>query len=116
MMKWKFWQKKETSTHPKGLSKPKDLPEFVGRYLVVDRKMEPDWVWSLKAVMRRRETESSDIRDIRVFNPAHAGAAGVSVRNYLSLDDHPDLVLYEGWVNPKTSQMKLTGKTMEEAA
>lgn len=114
-MNWKFWQKKETSQLPQGLPRPKDLPETVGRYLVVDLKMDPDWVWDLKAVSRRQE-ENRDIKDIRIFSPAKTGAAGVTVRNYLSLDDHPDFILYEGWVNTKTSQMKLIGKTMEEAA
>lgn len=114
-MNWKFWQK-NTGNTSQGLPKPKDLPEAVGRHLVVDLKMEPDWIWSLKAVMRRHETENRDVRDIRIFSPTQTDGAGVSVRNYLSLDDYPDLILYEGWVNTKTNQLKLVEKTEEEAA
>jgi hypothetical protein len=114
-MNWKFWQKGENGTSGGGLPKPKDLPEAVGRHLVVDLNLDPDLVWSLKAVLRPRE-EGRDMADIRVFNPGKADAAGVTVRNYTTLDGHPELVLYEGWFNKKTHQIKITSKAIEKAA
>jgi hypothetical protein len=114
-MNWKFWQKNNASQEARGLTKPKDLPEALGRYLVVDLQKDPDWVWTLKAAMRRRE-EDRDIKDLRIFHPDRAMAAGVTVRNYLSLDDAPDLILYEGWLNTRTQQMELFEKTTEKAA
>ena len=114
-MNWKFWQKGENGTSGGGLPKPKDLPEAVGRHLVVDLNLDPDLVWSLKAVLSPRE-ESRDMADIRVFNPGKADAAGVTVRNYTTLDDHPQLILYEGSFNKKTHHLKLTSKAIEKAA
>jgi hypothetical protein len=115
-MNWKFWQKQNAPGNaPRGLSRPKDLPEFVGRHLVVDLKMDPDWVWALKAVSRRRE-DDKNIEDIKIFNPEAAEAAGVHVRDYHSLDASPDLVLGAGWINTKTHQLKLNLNPIEKAA
>ena len=115
-MNWKFWQKKnDVKGGSGGLSKPRDLPEAVGRCLVVDLKMDPDVVWNYKAVTRRHE-DNRDIKDIRIYNPARADAAGVAVRNFLSLDAFPELVLFEGWLNSKTHQMEIVDKTTEKAA
>lgn len=114
-MNWKFWQKGESGAPGQGLPKPKDLPEAVGRHLVVDLSQDPDWVWTLKAALRPRE-ENRDIKDIRIFSPDKADAADVTVRNFTSLDGHPELVLYEGWFNSKTHKMQLTAKSTEKAA
>lgn len=114
-MNWKFWQKKDTSQEVPGQSKPKDLPQAVGRYLVVDLKMDPDWVWTLKAALRRREG-NSNIKDFRIFSPTQANAGGMKIRNFNSLDAHLDLVLYEGWVNTKTNQLELLVHAIEKAA
>ena len=83
--------------------------------MVVDLKMDPDWVWTLKAASRRRE-ENHNIKDIRIFSPTAANAEGLKIRNFHSLDAHPDLVLYEGWLNTKTHQLELIVKTIEKAA
>jgi hypothetical protein len=114
-MNWKFWQKKDVAQDAPGQSRPKDLPEAVGRYMVVDLGMDPDWVWTLKAVTRRRE-ENHSIKDFRIFSPTAANAAGMKIRNFQSLDAHPDLVLYEGWVNTKTHQLELHSNPIEKAA
>jgi hypothetical protein len=114
-MSWNFWQKNNVAKEGAGLPKPKDLPEAVGRYLVVDLKLDPDYVWALKAALRPHE-ENRDIRDFRIFSPAKADAAGVTVRNYKTLDEHPALILFEGWVNKKTNQLKLTTTSTEKAA
>lgn len=114
-MNWKFWQKKDVPQEAPGQSRPKDLPEAVGRYMVVDLGMDPDWVWTLKAVTRRRE-ENRNTKDFRIFSPTTANAAGMKIRNFHSLDAHPDLVLYEGWFNTKTHQLELHPNPIEKAA
>lgn len=114
-MSWKFWQKNNAAKEGAGLPKPKDLPEPVGRYLVVDLKLEPDYVWALKAALRPH-AENRDIRDFRIFSPAKADAAGVTVRSFKTLDEHPDLILFEGWVDKKTNQLKLMTTSTEKAA
>ena len=114
-MSWKFWQKNAASKETDGLPRPKDLPEPVGRYLVVDMKLDPDYVWTLKAAMRPRE-DNHDMRDFRIFSPGKADAAGVTVRHYKTLDEHPELILYAGSLNKKTNKVKLITPTTEKAA
>jgi hypothetical protein len=113
-MNWKFWQKGGGS-EGQALPKPKDLPEAVGRHLVVDRNLDPDWVWTLKAALRPHEDDHA-VRDIRIFSPDKADAGNVTVRNYASLDAHPELILYEGWFHAKTHKMQITDKSIEKAA
>jgi hypothetical protein len=104
-MSWNFWKKRpETADLSKEkeekLSKPKDIPEAVGRSLVVDLGKEPDWVWKLKSVVRRQAEKNR--YDVRVFDEIQAGAKGVRVRDYTTLDEHPDLILFEGWYDKKS--------------
>jgi hypothetical protein len=99
-MNWKFWIKPEAAGGQAGnknhkLAKPQDLPEAVGRKMVVSLKIDPDVVWALKYVSRPFEDQRG-VFEFRLFNPENAIQSGVVVKNWQSLDDRPDLILYEG--------------------
>jgi hypothetical protein len=115
-MSWKFWAKKapDASKKPK-LPGPKELPDAVGRQLVVDMGLDPDWVWSLKAVIRDREGERY-VRDFRVFDPVKAVGAGIGVKNYDALDAHADQILFAGWYNTDTGEVHLSPGASDKAA
>lgn len=107
-MFWDFLKKKSVAGEPSKaqgdkLPKPQSLPEAVGRELVVGLDKEPDWVWRLKCVMRRTEQEKSRY-DIRIFDDARAAEKGVRVQDYTSLDDNPQLILFDGWYDKKTRE------------
>lgn len=104
-MSWKFWEKKEEGSSKK-LPKPKDIPYPVGRYLVVDKGQDPDWVWNLKGIVLPKEG-TKDVFYVRVFNPNEASMKNLRVRNYFSLDEHPELVLFEGWFDRKTHEVEV---------
>jgi hypothetical protein len=110
-MGWKFWQKNQTSAAPltgktQKLSKPSDLPLEVGRYLVVDLGLDPDWVWSLKCVRKPREN-SKNAFDVRIFSAVTMAQHDVKVRDYTSLDNHMDLVIFAGWYDRQTRNVQL---------
>ena len=42
-MKLKFWQKDTPDGTAPRMSKPKEIPDQIGRYLVVTLKQNPDW-------------------------------------------------------------------------
>ena len=112
-MSWSFWKKKSATvelseTKEEKLSKPKDIQEPVARYLVVDLGKNPDWVWKLKSVVRRQEEKYR--YDVRVFDEAKAAANGVRVRDFTSLDEHPELILYEGWYDKKSNTAHMEEK------
>jgi hypothetical protein len=113
-MMWKLWKKggeREDASKAKvqKVSKPKDIPEPVGRYLIVELGQNPDWVWHLKSVMRPRQ-EEKDCYDVRVFDEGKAAQKNVTVKDYTSLDEHPELILYEGWFDKRSYKVEIEEK------
>ncbi|BBO70341.1 hypothetical protein DSCA_42710 [Desulfosarcina alkanivorans] len=109
-MNWKFWKKEARDTavavkRPK-LPRPRDLPEEVGRKMVVAMKLDPDLVWSLKYVSRPMELHRS-ASEFRIYDPATAHHKGLVVKNWISLDDFPDMVLYTGNYDKSTSTVDI---------
>lgn len=109
-MSWSFWKKKSATVElseakEEKLSKPKDIPEPVGRYLVVDLGKNPDWVWKLKSVARQQAEKHR--YDVRVFDEIQTRARGVSVRDYTTLDEHSELILFEGWYDKKSNMVHM---------
>lgn len=96
-MNWKFWKKAQPGQSGGGtrLPGPRDLPQQVGRQLVVVMGEDPDWVWNLRSVARPREGEKN-IMDIRIYSTANVVDAGIVIRDYHSLDEHAELILYQG--------------------
>ena len=119
-MSWKFWEKKvgsEATANAKEekLPGPKEMPSIVGRHLVVTLGNDPDWVWKLKTVMRHRP-EGKQAYDIRVYSDNEAMLKKVSVKNYNSLEDNGDLILFEGWFDKKSMEVHGDPKTRSPAA
>ena len=110
-MKWKFWQKKDASSPESKtkLPRPRDLPEIIGRYLVVEMGMDPDHVWQLKAVMRPSQ-EPPSRRDIRIYNPEATTNSGITIHNYDSFEVYQEMILFEGWFDKKTNQLEIKKK------
>jgi hypothetical protein len=113
MVNWKFWLKKtENETAEEKTVKlpgPMRIPEPVGRYLVVKLGKDPDWVWNLECVVRPHG-EAKNAFDFRVFDLKRAEANNVVVKNYDTLDAHPNLILYEGWYDKKSMSVEFTAK------
>ena len=106
-----FWKKKAATSEPKveKLKGPKDIPDIVGGHLVTDFNQNPDRVWKLKAVKRRRP-ENKNAFDVRVFDEIEATAKKVKVVNYYTLDEHPELILFDGWFDTEARQVQLEEK------
>lgn len=88
---------------------PQAIPELVQKYLVAERRMDPDLAKLLKAVMRKSASQEG-LLNIRVFDESEALAKKVKVENYTSLDEHQDLVGYEGWVDLESKRVGLEEK------
>ena len=69
-MNWKFWAKSGANTAEKQ-PKPKELPAQLGQHLVTVYHQNPDWVWSLKCAMRKKEG-TKKAYDFRVFDESSA--------------------------------------------
>jgi len=119
-MEWKFWNRKKagpgTGDPPKKkLPRPKELLQPIGQHLVTVEKLDPDLVWSLFCVLRPH-ADNKVVSDVRVFNPGQASVHGVHVVDYSSLDNHPELILYHGWVDSHSNRFKLQKSAPDLAA
>ena len=117
-MNWKFWKAKTTNSqmlNPKSskLPKPKDLPERVGIYMVTQLKLDPDWVWSLKGVVR--PTTEKHIFDLRIFDPKEAVVSDVVITDYDALDRNPEMILFDGSFNKSTGWLDIKRTTNKAA-
>ncbi|MFH0914741.1 MAG: hypothetical protein V1849_05605 [Chloroflexota bacterium] len=100
-----FWGKKSE----KELSGPKQIPGPVQHHLITQWKMAADLVPLLKAVVRKGGDGQTGL-NIRVFDESEAMAKKVQVKDYTTLNEHPDLILYEGWFDEGSKQVKLEEK------
>jgi hypothetical protein len=95
-----FWKWKKTKEGEIRLPGPKGIPQEVGSHMVVHEKKDPNWVWKLKGVVRPTEKEKAFY--CRVFDEVKATKVGVKVKDWNSLDEHPDLILWEGYFDKET--------------
>jgi len=102
-----FWGKKSAKEEGK-LSGPKEIPGPVRNYLVAERKMDSDLVKLLKAVEHKSTTGAGF--NIRVFDDSEAIAKKVQVKDYTSLDEYPDLIIYDGQFDRGSKQVNLEEK------
>ncbi len=106
-----FWKERRAAEETakakvEKLPGPKEIPGLVGKHLIAEMKMDPDLVGILKAVVRK-SSKAETAFDVRIFDKSEATAKKVQVKDYTSLDEHPDLILYEGWFDEESEHMEL---------
>ena len=89
---------------------PRQIPEPVQKYLISVHKLNPDLAQIFKTVIRRKPEHEKEF-DIRVFDDSACLAKKVTVKDYTTLETHPDLVLYEGTYSEVSKQVDLKQKT-----
>jgi hypothetical protein len=67
--------------------------------------MDPRWVWSLKAITL--ETKHPNVFKVRVYSEAAAAKMNFEVKDYSSLSEHPEFILFEGKFNKETFQVNI---------
>jgi hypothetical protein len=75
--------------------------------MVVGMQLDPDEVWALKYISRPSESQPG-VQDFRIFSPQGAVQAGLVVKDWHSLDDHPDLILYAGHYSKHDQQIEFS--------
>jgi hypothetical protein len=96
-----FWNRKQTKEGEMKLAGPKEIPELAGRYMVVQEKKDPDWVWKLKGVVRPANKHKTFY--CRVFDESQVAREGFKVKDWSSLDEHPELIIWEGYFDKETN-------------
>ncbi len=114
-----FWKRKEGEEKLPG---PREIPVPVQKYLIDERKMDPDLVPLLKAVVRK-SPKGDEAFDIRVYDESEAGARKVPVKNYNEGSKHVELeekkkviwdtpILAEAEIREKVEGLSQPGSTV----
>ncbi len=106
-----FWKKKTDADGKPKLPGPTGIPELAGRHMVVEMHKDPDYVWKLRAV--NRPVGKKDFY-CRVFDDADLNKAKLQVKDWTSLDGHPELIVWEGYYDKNASTAK-PGKFVESS-
>jgi hypothetical protein len=93
------------------LQGPKEIPVLVQNYLMKEKKMDPDLVRVFKAVVRRQDNEgNAKAFDIRIFDEGNAVANKIQIKDYTTLDQYPNMIMYDGLFDEKSKEVKLEEK------
>lgn len=92
---------------------PKEIPAGVVKYLVAEKKLDAEWLQFVRSVTRAN-AQGQGLQDIRIFDPAEAEALKVQVKDFTTLEGHPELLMYEGTFNSATGVVQLEEKKKPE--
>jgi hypothetical protein len=53
--------------------------------------------------------------DVRVFDEAQVAQKKVKVKDWTTFDEHPDLILYEGWFDKDSMRAELEEKKIAKS-
>ena len=93
-----FWRKKGTAE--KGKQKKKKAVKKIEGTLwgyMVSKGRTVDILQNLRRVEQDGAVGRKQVIMIRIFDPATANEKGVAIDDYESLDNHPELILYQGY-------------------
>jgi hypothetical protein len=102
-------RKRVESLKVEKLPGPRQIPGVVEKYLISEYKMDTDIVRILKSVIRRRP-QAERAFDCRIFDESEAEANEVKINDYNTLNQYPDLILYEGWFDEDSKRVELKEK------
>jgi hypothetical protein len=102
-------QQKMKKPKEEKLPGPRPVPELIGKHIVNDYKVNADLMQFLKVVVRKRPQKAA-VFDYRIFDQSEAEALEVKVKDYSSLDEHEELIFYDGWFDEDTRQVEMTEK------
>ncbi len=102
-------RKKVESPKVESLPGPRQIPGVVEKYLIAEYKIDADIARILRSVIRRRQ-QAERAFDCRIFDQSEAEANEVKINDYNTLNQHPDLILYEGWFDEDSKKVELAEK------
>jgi hypothetical protein len=89
---------------------PKDIPSFVYAHLVTKLKVPAENLNELRSVLKTGFWDDKLVTFIRIYDP-RASEEAWQVRDFASLDEHTDLILYEGYWENGSDRVYLERKT-----
>jgi hypothetical protein len=94
-----FWKRNAAKKGRSPVKIDRLLSEIIGEEWSKVPSISDHWV-EYKAVTRMHQDNGS-VCDVRVFDEWSVKDRRVTVTGYESLDAHPDLIIFEGWLDRK---------------
>jgi hypothetical protein len=89
---------------------PKDIPPLVYVYIVTTLEVPAENLTGLRSVLKTGFWEDKPVTFIRIYDP-RVNEEAWQVKDFTSLDEHPDLILYEGYWEKGSDHVYLERKT-----
>jgi hypothetical protein len=80
-------------------SEAKKLPKPVQEYMKHRFHFLPEYLDTLKCFEYSSQVNGKSVRRLRIFSPARAQEQHFIINSNLDLERHPDLLLYEGYID-----------------
>jgi hypothetical protein len=83
-----------------------DVPSWAYMYLVTTLKVPPENLTGLRSVQKIGFWDAKWVSFIRIYDPRTSEESS-RVKDFTSLDQHPELVLYEGYIEKGSDRVFL---------
>jgi hypothetical protein len=83
-----------------------DIPSWAHMHLVTTLKVPPENLTGLRSVQKIGFWDGKWVSFIRIYDPRTSDEA-LQIRDFTSLDEHPELVLYEGYWEKESDRVFL---------
>ena len=110
-----FGRNKNKAVPSKPMKLDRTLYKVIGSEWDKIPQSESDHWVKYMAVMRPQK-EGGDVCDVRVFDEWSAQQNKISILNYGSLDNQPDMILFEGWFDRKSKKGDIKYKAVAKKA
>lgn len=91
--------------------RPKDVPQWAHTCLVVTLHEDADFIAELRCVERMGIEDGASVEMLRLFRPDLSPDA-FKVTDFTSLDEHPELILFEGSHDRATGEVRMRRVTL----
>jgi hypothetical protein len=91
------------------LSGARRISGLVEKKLITEYKWDPALMGIINMVLQKN-SKGERAYNYRIFDTSEVEARGLKIMDYTSLDENPDLVLYEGWYDDASKQIELIEK------
>ena len=91
----------------RGSEGPRDIPQWAYINLVTVLKVNPDSLSQLKCVELMDFEGDTLVNLIRIYDP-NAAEKIIKIQNFSSLDQYPNLILYEGYREKESGRVNMT--------
>ena len=85
---------------------PSDVPHWAYLYLVTTLKVPPENLAGLRSVQKMGFWDGKPVTFIRIYD-LRTSEEALQVKDFTSLDQHPELILYEGYWEKGSDQVFL---------